>query len=269
MRDEDENMSGNPTTNWEALNAYVDDELAPDAAADIAAAVARDPDLAARVASLSRLRATTRSLAREIGAPVLRLPMRRLALSARVAALAASLALAIGLGAAIWMVGKAAPDAQPLAAAVAAHRAWLADAGADRGGRLQVEIVGASASALPNLALASLTLVHLSLDPAIRQGGGVLAGYVGPNGCRIGLWIAPHRGPALPQPVARDREGLMIRSWSGNETEYALLGRGIDTQRLDAIAALAARLTRSEAMPSREQTAALDEARAAGPACAG
>ena len=61
----------------------------------------------------------------------------------------------------------------------------------------------------------------------------------------------------------------MIRSWSENETEYALLGRGIDSLRLDAIAVLVARLTRSEATPSREQIAALDEARAAGSACAG
>ena len=269
MRDEHEIMTGSPTMTWEALNAYVDDELAPDAAADIAAAVARDPDLAARVASLSRLRATTRSLAPEIGAPVLRLPQRRRPLSARFAALAASLALAAGLGAATWIVQTATPDAPPLSAAVAAHRAWLADAGAHQSGRLQVEMAGASAGHLPDLALASLTLVHLSLDPAIRQGGGLLAGYVGPNGCRIGLWIAPHRGPSRPHPVAQDREGLLIRTWSENETDYALLGRGIDALRLDRIAALVARLTQSERMPSREQIAALDEARAAGSACTG
>ena len=163
----------------------------------------------------------------------------------------------------------ATPDAPPLSAAVAAHRAWLADAGADRSGRLQVEMAGASAGQLPDLALASLTLVHLSLDPAIRRGGGMLAGYVGPNGCRIGLWIAPHRGPSLPHPVAQDREGLSIRSWSANETDYALLGRGIDALRLDRIAALVARLTQSERLPPREHIAALDEARAAGSACTG
>jgi anti-sigma factor RsiW len=269
MRDEEEKMIASPTITWEALNAYVDDELAPDAAADVAAAVARDPDLAARVASLSRLRAATRNLAPEIGTPVLRLPTRRLAMSARVAALAASLVLAVGLSAPLWIVGRVTPDARPLSAAVAAHLAWLADARSDQGGRLQVKMAGSGASALPDLTLASLTLVHLSLDPAIRQGGGVLAGYVGPKGCRIGLWISPRRGSAHPRPVAHDREGLMIRTWSGNETEYALLGRGIDSLRLDRIAALVARLTLREHLPSREQVAALDEARAAGSACAG
>jgi anti-sigma factor RsiW len=47
---------------WEVLNAYVDEELPPHAAAEVAAAVARDPSTAARVATLARLRSTVRAL---------------------------------------------------------------------------------------------------------------------------------------------------------------------------------------------------------------
>jgi hypothetical protein len=117
--------------------------------------------------------------------------------------------------------------------------------------------------------LASLTRVHLSLDPAIRKGGGVLAGYVGPSGCRVGHWIAPHHGPTHPQPVADDRDGLMIRRWSGSEADYAPLGRDIDSLRLERIAALVARLTRMAPVIPRDQIAALDEARSIAPACTG
>lgn len=250
---------------WEALNAYVDDELPPAAAADVAAAVARDPDLAARVASLSRLRATTRSLPHDMHAPALRPPGRRQGF----AALAASLVIVAGFGAAIWSFSWTSQDGGPLSAAVTAHHAWLADAKPARGGRLEVEMAGASANALPDLTLASLTLVHLSLDPAIRKGGGVLAGYVGPNGCRVGLWIAPHHGPTHPRPVADDRDGLMIRRWSGTEADYALLGRDIDSLRLDRIAALVAMLTRMDPVIPRNQIAALNEARSIAPACTG
>lgn len=262
-------MTGSPPVSWEALNAYVDDELTPAAAADVAAAVARDPDLAARVASLSRLRATTRSLPHDISAPPLRPQRGKQAFPARFAALAASLVIVAGFGAAIWSFSWTSPDGGPLSAAVAAHRAWLADTKPARGSRLQVEMAGATAPAPPDLTLASLTLVHLSLDPAIRQGGGVLAGYVGPNGCRVGLWIAPHHGPAHAQPVAEDRDGLIIRRWSGTGADYALLGRDIDSLRLDRIAALVARLTRMDPVVPRDQIAALDEARSIGPACTG
>jgi hypothetical protein len=130
-------------------------------------------------------------------------------------------------------------------------------------------MAGASANALPDLMLASLTRVHLSLDPAIRKGGGVLAGYVGPSGCRVGHWIAPHHGPTHPQPVADDRDGLMIRRWSGSEADYAPLGRDIDSLRLERIAALVARLTRMAPVIPRDQIAALDEARSIAPACTG
>lgn len=262
-------MTGSPPMSWEVLNAYVDGELAPAAAADVAAAIARDPDVAARVASLSRLRATTRSLTLDMSAPAPRPPGRRPGFPARFAALAASLVIVAGFGAAIWSFSWTSQDGGSLSAAVAAHHAWLADAKPTRGGRLQVEMAGASANALPDLTLASLTLVHLSLDPAIRKGGGVLAGYVGPNGCRVGLWIAPHRGPTHPQPVADDRDGLMIRRWSGTEADYALLGRDIDSLRLDRIAALVAGLTRMDPVIRRDQIAALDEARSSAPACTG
>lgn len=255
-------MIGHETISWAMLNAYVDGELEPEQAARVAAAIAADREIAAQVATLTQLRASMRSLSRHDEAPAFALPRARSkARPWRQAAAALLIACLLG---AVWLGSQRAGPPSPLAAAVAAHRLWLSEASSAPAQRLGVALAGADIDALPDLSLASLRLVHLSIDPSARRGGGVLAGYVGPNGCRLGLWIAPVDGSLPTQPAVRDREGLSIRAWSGHHASYALLGQGIDPARLDGIAAFVARLERS--VP-REQIAALAEARSVRPAC--
>ncbi len=253
---------------WTTLNAYVDGELEPDQAAKVAAALAHDREGAAQVATLTKLRATVKAAAPLSAAPPFALP-RTSPRRARWLPWSAAACLALVVGAAALGIGTRQSPGSSLSAAIAAHQSWLAQSPAGTVPRLGVELAGAEAGALPDLTLASLRLVHLSLDPAGRRGGGMLAGYVGPNGCRVGLWIAPVE-PALPlQPAVRDRDGLLVRAWRGERASYALLGRGIDPARLDGIAALVARITRDEPGVPREQVAALAEARSVGPACLG
>lgn len=97
----------------------------------------------------------------------------------------------------------------------------------------------------------------------------MLAGYVGPSGCRVSLWIGPAVGDAQDRPVKEDRDGFTIRSWRTDGASYALLGRGIDEERLDRIAALVVRLTRQGQDVPAEHVAALAEARNVRPACLG
>lgn len=253
---------------WTTLNAYVDGELEPDQAAQVAAALADDREAAAQVATLTKLRATVKAAAPLPATPPFVLPQARPRMM-RWLPWAAAACLALLVGAASLGIGSRTASNSSLSAAVAAHQLWLAQTSPGAAPRLGVELAGAEAGALPDLALASLRLVHLSLDPAGRRGGGMLAGYVGPNGCRVGLWIAPVE-TALPlQPAVQDRDGLSIRAWRGERASYALLGRGIDPARLDGIAALVARITRDEPGVPREQVAALAEARSVGPACIG
>ena len=261
-------MTDRDILSWTTLNAYVDGELEPDQAAKVAAALAHDREAAAQVATLTKLRATVKAAAPVPAAPPFVLPQAR----SRVArwlpwAVAACLALLVG--AASLGLGDRQTPGSSLSAAVAAHQLWLAQATPGEAPRLGVELAGADAGALPDLTLASLRLVHLSLDPAGRRGGGMLAGYVGPNGCRVGLWIAPVEAALPLQPAVQDRDGLAIRAWRGERASYALLGRGIDPARFDGIAALVARITRDEPGIPREQVAALAEARSVGPACLG
>ena len=253
-------MKERDTTSWSMLNAYVDGELEAEQAAQVAAAIAADRGLAAQVATLTRLRATLRAMPADDAVPAFVLaPGGTRLWSWRRPAVAILVACSIGGG---WLaLHHGTPTAMPIADAVAAHRLWLSQAPSAQTQRLGVELAGADVDALPDLSLASLRLVHLSLDPSARAGGGILAGYVGPNGCRVGLWIAPVDAMLPERPDLRDREGFAIRAWRGSHASYALIGQGIDPARFDGIAALVARLTLDDRSVPREQIAALAEAR--------
>lgn len=244
-----------PGISWDRLSAYVDDELSPGEAADVAAAVARDPRLAEQVATLSRLRAVTRRLPPEAPPPALVLPRRRRAVAPP---LAAALVLAGCIGLLAWRLATpaAAPDAG-LAAAAAAHRHWIEErSGEAPAGRIQVDLAAARSRHLPDLGASALDLAYLSLDPTSREGG-LLAGYRGPHGCRVGLWMAPHARHWGEAPATADRYGLRIRAWSTAQADYALLSRGMDPARLDRLAGVVARLTRERQAPGEELVAAL------------
>jgi anti-sigma factor RsiW len=255
-------------TSWTMLNAYVDGELAPELAAEVAAALVVDREAAAQVATLTRLRAAVRTGELREPVPPFVLPRARPHRLRRAAMAAAALVVICAGGLALGPLR--APETQtPLSDAVAAHRLWLSKPVPSLVARADVALAGADLGSLPDLSLASLTLAHLALDPTGRAGGGVLAGYVGPNGCRVGLWIAPV-DEALPmQPTVLDRAGLTIRAWRGRQASYALLGEGIDTARIDGIAALVARITGGEQGIPSDQLAALAEARSGRPACIG
>jgi len=261
-----ENPTEEDGVSWDKLNAYIDDELSPGDAADVAAAVARNPRLAERVATLSRLRAVARRLPPEAEPPAFILPRRR---RMRVALpLAAALALAACLGFfALRLSGPATAPDGGLAAAVAAHRHWIEGRQAEAlDQRIRVDLAAAQSGHLPDLRASALELTYLSLDPTSREGG-VLAGYRGPHGCRLGLWMAPRsRGWGEP-PAKSDRDGLRIRAWSTTEADYALLSRGMDPERLDRLADVIAKLTRQKQAPTDEQVAALRDVPNIGQPC--
>ncbi|MCO5091297.1 anti-sigma factor [Bosea sp. (in: a-proteobacteria)] len=260
-------MTHREDISWPLLNAYVDGELSRAAAARVAAAIAADHAVAAKVATLTQLRAAVAE-AEPISPPPVVLPQARPRLARRLpSAVVACFALLIA--AAALGIGHRPASGSSLSAAIVAHQLWLAQTPPGEALRLEVELAGTEAGSLPDLSLASLRLVHLSLDPSGHRGGGMLAGYVGPNGCRVGLWIAPVEEVLPPRPAVQDRDGLAIRAWRGAHASYALLGRGVDPARLDGIAALVARITRDEPGVAREQVAALAEAHSVGAACLG
>lgn len=261
-----EKSAGGDRVSLDRLNAYVDDELSPEQAADVAAAIARDPRLAERVATLSRLRAVTRRLPPEMAPPAFMLPRRRRFSAALPIAAALALAACIGFLALRPSGPAKAPDGV-LAAAVAAHRHWIAGRQAEAPEqRVRIDLAAAQSGHLPDLRASALELTYLSLDPTSGDGG-LLAGYRGPHGCRLGLWMAPHSGRWDAVPAASDRDGLRIRAWSAVGADYALLSQGMDPARLDRLADVIAKLTRQKQAPTDEQVAALRDVPNIGQPC--
>lgn len=255
------------TIGWNELNAYVDRELGAADAAEVAAAIARDPSLAARVATLSRLKAETSATPAPEDVPLFAVPRasRRPRSFWRPAAIAASIALLAAVGVGAW--NMRAPVADPIAATVSAERAWLAGEGqAAPASGLQVAVTQAAEGGLPDLSAADLKLVYLATDPAAEGRRGVFAGYLGPRGCRLGLWIgrSGEEGPA-----ARDLGPVRVRTWSDGPRAYALMSRTVDLDRLTRMSVAVADLIHAGQRPDERLRLALRDAAKAGAPCVG
>lgn len=240
-------------TRWHRLNAYVDGELAPEEADVLRAEAAQDPDLEARIATLSRLKVgvvQARATAQRPATVAGRL-LRRVALTA---AAAGAVAIAV-------LCVQRVPPQDPMAAAVALYRHWPApdDAALPRdppGAPLRV-------MAPPDLGPAHLRIVF-----AAATGGpeGMLFGYEGIHGCRVALWVARAENPSAGGALAAPSDVQVVR-WSSGRKSFALLARGMDETRLERLAAAVERLTR-ERDPGGARIA-LGESAEGGRPCAG
>ena len=256
------------TITWAILNAYVDQELAPRRAALVADAVARDHGLAARVATLSKLRATAREMPPASHAPP-PLALRTFAgfWSLRVMAVAASILLAVVLGSTLLWRGPAGENASR-DAADAIHLEWLSDQSLPpKDAPIEFALASRFMGTLPDLSAANLRLVFLSAEPVV-EGHGVFGGYVGPHGCRLGLSITPSRGGDTTIREGREPGGMLIRAWRSDGAEYAIMSHSMDPDRLDRLALIVAELVRQRGPTTDEQEIALRATETVGKACA-
>jgi anti-sigma factor RsiW len=257
------------TIDWETLNAYVDRELAPADAARVAAAAARDPSIAARVASLSALKAETSALPPPAVAPPFGVSSAAKTQPRwRPIAIAASAALLIGAGALASLQWPAA-GADPLAETVTAERPWLTgERAAQPASGVQVAVEAGASDGLPDLSAADLRLAYLSADPTADGRRGLFAGYLGPHGCRLGLWIGRSDATSALRAV-QDVGDVRIRGWATGGVAYALMSRGMDPARLDRFAAVIAEIVGREHKLGDDLRVALQDAARTGGACSG
>ena len=163
---------GQPT--WEDLNAYVDGELSNERAAELAAALGRDPELAEQVAALHRLKSAAQGLVEE--APVA-LPKEEPAPPVWLRsglALAVSLALVMLVGA-LWISFMPTPARH----VVWAEQAWVAHAQLPKGAAAPAQDQTAAlrraqqqlgpAAFVPDLLSAGLTLDGVHEGPKIER----------------------------------------------------------------------------------------------------
>jgi hypothetical protein len=255
---------------WDVLNAYVDGELDRTMSARVAAAAAQDTTLAARIATLSKLKASMRGagiLAHQI--PLLpTVAKRRHLASWRTYAIAAGLTLILAAG--ILTEGRHIPkgDDTWLTGALAAQRQWINSASLDATRDWPIVTIGAATAARAlDLSDADLKLVYAATMPQVAGSEAMFLGYRGPHGCMVGLWIGAPQNNIDPAPKTFDAGDIRVRAWHDQVAGYALLSKGMDPARIDRLAEVVARLTDPRQIVDDSVRTTLREVTRTGVAC--
>jgi anti-sigma factor RsiW len=227
----------------ELLNAYVDGELSPGDDARVAQAIARDPALAARVATLSHVKSALSGLVAE-PAERIHLPGRHWsrAMLAVAASVGLFVAIVSGMLTGFPQYGGDRQDWHQEAAAV--HAEWASKTAAPDAREVDADLYQAGIDKLdlpiqaPDLTSAKLQLTYLRLYEADTDYPAALhLGYTGRRGCRLTLWVtaAPRR---LETTLTEFRENR-VRSfrWRQGKIAYALFATGMAENRFTMIAA--------------------------------
>ena len=260
---------------FEELNAYVDGEADAALAAEIAAVAASDRRAAEEIAAIAQLKAASRTALEQVSAappPIAarakRPPLLRTA-AARLGALAASLLLVALLAATGLRLLQPVDQAQAWLSTGALHyQHWRADQGRqaptrfDGGNELWAEAsVAGTLGYVPDLSAARMQLAHVAV---VSEAGGdnLFVGYVGRNGCRLGLWIGAAPEGLPEELVVRDQaNGETAATWRVGGTAYAAIARDMDKERFQAVVGYLHVTTRRA---PREETVRMAGSRAGG-----
>ncbi|MGY6703772.1 anti-sigma factor family protein [Roseinatronobacter sp.] len=238
------------------LNAFVDGELPPEQAASVISALAEDPALARRIATLQRLKTSLASF--HTNAPPLPALPDHTAWRWP-AALAAAATGAIIAGA-VWVaLPPTGPDTQTSATAqhtpLDMHQGW-ASTGTGTG-------TAPSPAHLPD-EFTWLTPVMratgLQLAYADDWRDGLHLGYVGANACKLSLFIRPDDQPDSALDIHLDQH-LQQASWTTSGLHFNIISQDMDTSRFATIATTAHAKSRDHLPASAAQIALINAAR--------
>jgi len=243
----------------ELLNAYVDGELSRDEAAWLARAAARDPAIAARIATLRELKAAVPAL----------VPERRIALPSRVrtrvtpgfAAVAAGLLLLIATGMLHLYLQSESESARWARFLQSHHEAWAFARDAKPARFLPTS---GPARLLPlDLESARLTFVgHQKVSFAGKTV--VRTGYEGTRGCRVSLYVYPG-GTVLDESAFS--QTLLVRKWEIGQQGFALMADGMAKVRFEGLARAVEKALRAGSQPDPGSRQRLAQARRTSPPC--
>lgn len=258
--------------NWNVLNAYVDGLLDRDMSANVAAAAATDPDLAARIATLSKLKANTprpAHISDESVPPFPEFSGDAVLTRRRLAGLAAAIFVAFAIAAAAGSWPHNAPRGGDwIRDAVAAQKRWLASASSHNGDDVSLVRVDAAKATKPlDLSDADLKLIYVATAKSPGSAETMFLGYRGPHGCMVGLWIGPPQTNIETSPRKFDSGSILVRAWKDQTTGYALLSKGMDPARLDLLADAVSRLADPRHTVDEEIHTALRDVKRTGAAC--
>lgn len=245
----------------ETLSAYVDGELTPAEAADVARAAAQDRAIAAQIASLREMKAAIADLMPAVTLQMPEKPKRGpFALPAMAAA--ASLAAMLILGVLLYGHVDQRPGT-PLATLFETHhRDWTFDRAKPESGLARVDYVGSQPEIL-DLSAAQLAFAGRE---SFVHGGRTLdrLGYEGTRGCRLSLFKIPQEveiaADAFPPP-------LHARVWTSGENSFLLMAQGMASRRFEELATVIEKAIRSQRPFDAETRQQLARARAASRPC--
>lgn len=241
----------------ETINAYVDGELSPVEAAQVAAAVARDRELASQVAILARLKAETAMLKRAPDRSLLPVAKPRRWHRVATASAGAVTAAVILLG--LILVHRDMQQAAPawLQPARALHTQWVRQ-GIDGAGLRATPAARAArgrqalaAPWVPDLRAINLRQhsVH-QVDSA--QHGLVHVGYTGPRGCMLSFLTWPGEHALAPEPRRFGDGADAAWAWRVGNTGYLLLATRMAPERLAVVVEVVHEATLRRAPPGLE-----------------
>lgn len=222
-------------SDWETLSAYVDGELEPQQAAEVARQIALRPDWASAVAALQDMKAQVIELG---AAEADDAPAMKPVFSARIkkGALAAVVAVS-ALVIIATLAGRPTSTQSPVELARAHHTAWLAEAPRLNAGQNDlVQPAALDLRIIPDLAefgLAPVTAgpVELGLPTA-----GQAIGYEGRRGCRLSLIILPP-GANGAVPLGQDPNSpLKVKRLQTGGADALIVASGMDPRRFALIA---------------------------------
>ncbi len=258
---------------FETLNAYVDGELDPGRAAEVARAVARDPGLADQVALLSRLRSAVRESIEvpEIAVPAMPPPTS----ASRTWMMAASIVF-LFLGTALFMhriydrpigdgwlnpIWRLHATWSPPPAGVTPEPA----PGEALPAALDSTLAGAF---VPDLTAAKLTVAYISGRHEVAGRETLLVGYTGTRGCKVTLLMMPAMAPLTDRPVRFDAPSTTSYGWRAGGLDYLIAAEGMDADRFRLIADTVYRASLERLPPDSETRMALLESRRRSAPCA-
>ncbi|WP_282608809.1 hypothetical protein [Pelagibius sp. Alg239-R121] len=237
---------------WKSLNAYVDGELSPNEAADVARKIARDPEAAAAAASLSSLKSSLLEDAETSDEfelfPQVATPLKANALwqASHLVAAAAILVVCIAVGALYQWSWTGTGEGLSNVAATAwyrqatdIHQEWAVATANERPPSLTITATGNMSAAeirIPDLSDSGL--VPILLEPVSQLGAmdGYRVGYGGSRGCRISLFVLQGAGE-IPDHLAELQDGVpQVYAWRHDEARYLLLAEGMAGPRFQLIA---------------------------------
>ena len=232
-----------PKPDFETLNAYVDGELEPPAAAAVARAAAEHAGIADQVAKLHAMKAAVRN-AYDTPPIITIYPSRAKFSRLAGGAMAAGLAIAVVAGG-LWLgIDKLSQPTTPgnvFAAALSDHDQWTAEPV-----KLQ-PITVAAGFTLPDLMLSGLRVEAVETDVRLNGIPATHIGYVGHKGCHLSLYVLHMKGVVDVGDFADD-DLLHAESWMVGNTTYLAIARRMDPVRFTTISH-ALRLATEEGIP--------------------